>query len=281
MLLFGAEGRGSEPKQGRIFALPLQPSNPQSCLQKWCSLLESNQRPPPYQGGALPTELSEHVSAALHDCEEQTSIHAGLQIFQPPSMMAKNKPASMLDYSNCSLCGFNGAGDGNRTRTSSLEGYSSTIELLPLGDPTIFFPLSLLGGGRWITPGILPSAPPGPAFGCSKSLQAILSNQFHIFGGSNPPHTRCPAFNTWWREVDSNHRRHEPADLQSAPVGRLGIPPKFVCAFTCSNDRPRGSTREGVTEPVIVRSRPCPCQGGTDSARTGLQPACGRWAASR
>ena len=29
----------------------------------------------------------------------------------------------------------------------------------------------------------------------------------------------------WWREVDSNHRRHEPADLQSAPVGRLGIPP--------------------------------------------------------
>src|SRR5882724_2099827 len=28
---------------------------------------------------------------------------------------------------------FNGAGDGNRTRTSSLEGYSSTIELLPPG----------------------------------------------------------------------------------------------------------------------------------------------------
>ena len=26
-----------------------------------------------------------------------------------------------------------GAGDGNRTRTSSLEGYSSTIELLPPG----------------------------------------------------------------------------------------------------------------------------------------------------
>ena len=25
----------------------------------------------------------------------------------------------------------NGAGDGNRTRTNSLEGYSSTIELLP------------------------------------------------------------------------------------------------------------------------------------------------------
>ncbi len=60
----------------------------------------------------------------------------------------------------------NGAGDGNRTRTSSLEGYSSTIELLPQ------------------------------------------------IRGTN-----------WWREVDSNHRRRKPADLQSAPVGRLGIPP--------------------------------------------------------
>ena len=30
---------------------------------------------------------------------------------------------------------------------------------------------------------------------------------------------------SWWREVDSNHRRRKPADLQSAPVGRLGIPP--------------------------------------------------------
>src|SRR5690606_33187322 len=32
-------------------------------------------------------------------------------------------------------------------------------------------------------------------------------------------------FDDWWREVDSNHRRRKPADLQSAPVGRLGIPP--------------------------------------------------------
>ena len=27
--------------------------------------------------------------------------------------------------------------------------------------------------------------------------------------------------------MDSNHRRRKPADLQSAPVGRLGIPPNF------------------------------------------------------
>ena len=37
---------------------------------------------------------------------------------------------------------------------------------------------------------------------------------------------------SWWREVDSNHRRREPADLQSAPVGRLGIPPARSPAFS-------------------------------------------------
>ena len=46
---------------------------------------------------------------------------------------------------------FNGAGDGNRTRTSSLEGYSSTIELLPLGDLVFLNRYSKKsGGGRWI-----------------------------------------------------------------------------------------------------------------------------------
>jgi hypothetical protein len=31
----------------------------------------------------------------------------------------------------------------------------------------------------------------------------------------------------WWGEEDSNLRRHEPTDLQSAPFGRLGISPEF------------------------------------------------------
>ena len=30
----------------------------------------------------------------------------------------------------------------------------------------------------------------------------------------------------WWWEVDSNHRRINPADLQSALVGHLSIPPE-------------------------------------------------------
>ena len=32
----------------------------------------------------------------------------------------------------------------------------------------------------------------------------------------------------WWGEKDSNLRRHEPADLQSAPVGHFGISPKIL-----------------------------------------------------
>lgn len=32
----------------------------------------------------------------------------------------------------------------------------------------------------------------------------------------------------WWGQMDSNHRRHSPADLQSAPFGHSGTPPKFV-----------------------------------------------------
>src|SRR6187399_673141 len=34
-----------------------------------------------------------------------------------------------------------------------------------------------------------------------------------------------PTQNSWWRGKDSNLRRRKPADLQSAPVGRLGTPP--------------------------------------------------------
>lgn len=31
-----------------------------------------------------------------------------------------------------------------------------------------------------------------------------------------------------WAELDSNQRRREPADLQSAPVDRFGIDPFFI-----------------------------------------------------
>ena len=40
--------------------------------------------------------------------------------------------------------------------------------------------------------------------------------------------SRCPIVR-WWRGKDSNLRRHQPADLQSAPFGRSGTPPRSFC----------------------------------------------------
>src|SRR5579871_4081016 len=48
---------------------------------------------------------------------------------------------------------------------------------------------------------------------------------------------RHPSRSGWWRGKDSNLRRRKPADLQSAPVGRLGTPPQ--------------------NEPRILRSKSC------------------------
>src|SRR5215813_14819317 len=40
------------------------------------------------------------------------------------------------------------------------------------------------------------------------------------------PLSGSPSAPGWWRGKDSNLRRRKPADLQSAPVGRLGTPPQ-------------------------------------------------------
>src|SRR5215831_6885910 len=40
------------------------------------------------------------------------------------------------------------------------------------------------------------------------------------------PLSGAPSALEWWRGKDSNLRRRKPADLQSAPVGRLGTPPQ-------------------------------------------------------
>src|SRR3546814_11966188 len=61
---------------------------------------------------------------------------------------------------------------------------------------------------------------------------------------SRPDGTEKRNTDCWWREVDSNHRRRKPADLQSAPVGRLGIPPTKSPLFS------RALARKSM--PVIV-----------------------------
>ena len=59
------------------------------------------------------------------------------------------------------------------------------------------------------------------------NLQSVSVVRTHLYRRPSNLSASIPCnctFN-WWREVDSNHRRRKPADLQSAPVGRLGIPP--------------------------------------------------------
>jgi hypothetical protein len=142
--------------------------------------LESNQRPPPYQGGALPTELSERLfqpssmtaknrpascwtfqltSAVLHDGEEQTSILAGLfnnkscaivsmerETGIEPALVAWKATVLPLNYSRPGVLRYCISHQNQRRFISSCQRRAIKS-----------------GGGRWITPGILPFAPPGPA----------------------------------------------------------------------------------------------------------------------
>ena len=43
--------------------------------------------------------------------------------------------------------------------------------------------------------------------------------------------TSATAILLWWEQMDSNHRRWKPADLQSAPFGRSGILPISISMF--------------------------------------------------
>ena len=54
--------------------------------------------------------------------------------------------------SDLSTLAVNGAGDGNRTRASSLEGYSSTIELLPRRAELVACVAGLVEGGGFEPP---------------------------------------------------------------------------------------------------------------------------------
>jgi hypothetical protein len=132
----------------------------------WCSRLESNQRPPPYQGGALPTELREH----------------GATLASIPEKPDRNPVVLTGTFQTSARC------------LQSMERETGIEPALVAWKATVL-PLN------YSRPGVLRFVPQ-------------LSRGF--------PSGLSPG---WWREVDSNHRRHEPADLQSAPVGRLGIPP--------------------------------------------------------
>ena len=166
----------------------------------WCSRKESNLRPLPYQGSALPTELRERCNSGKAGLPARLSCSLGTGktcARSPRATFVARVGPSLYQTPNFRGSGATfGAGEGDRTLISSLEGYSSTIELHPPRWKRKIRCGLLSGSGKTTTasPNDLP---------CSCHLRRKY----------------------WWREVDSNHRRHEPADLQSAPVGRLGIPP--------------------------------------------------------
>ena len=57
-----------------------------------------------------------------------------------PSTQCRHRPGGGACDHQASADGSTGAGDGNRTRVISLEGWGSTIELLPPGSPPGAFP---------------------------------------------------------------------------------------------------------------------------------------------
>ena len=151
-----------------------------------------------------------------------------------------------------------------------------------------------------------PSPLRGQPFGCSNLLQRIRRTcdlsvvRIHLL-------TRFVFPANWWREVDSNHRRRKPADLQSAPVGRLGIPPEsrshdsevearhpevddIECLVLASLRAPLATARKArgcpptrsrvlsgcVTPTVKVENPGEPtCCGARDAGKAGVQPGGG------
>ena len=70
----------------------------------------------------------------------------------------------------------------------------------------------------------------------------------------------------WWRGEDSNLRRHKPADLQSAPVGRFGTSPFHIVrvarilsqdqeAFGATRRPSSGSAPAPRTHPLLALRR--------------------------
>src|SRR5215831_13109006 len=87
-----------------------------------------------------------------------------------------------------------------------------------------------------------------------------------------------PSAPGWWRGKDSNLRRRKPADLQSAPVGRLGTPPQNeprilisqVGGVNASLARyllAEGPPRRGAGRPSGSSGRPGPPAFGPAAAR--------------
>src|SRR5690554_7440412 len=96
----------------------------------WCSRMESNHRPPPYQGGALPTELRERVACnglcCLYWCHAAAGGAMERETGIEPAPSAWKAEVLPLNYSRAAR---NICGGGRWIRTT--EGVSQQIYSLP------------------------------------------------------------------------------------------------------------------------------------------------------
>ena len=93
-----------------------------------------------------------------------------------------------------------GAGGGNRTHITSLEGWGSTIELRPPRKPVMFTQCLV-----------------APELSFQKPNQTLTNCRLSVLATPKP--------SGWWRGLDSNQRRRTPAGLQPAPFSHSGTPP--------------------------------------------------------
>ena len=126
-------------------------------------------------------------------------------------------------------------------------------------------------GGRWITLGILPSAPPGQPCRPFGFAPANPLNRRHdsvvLIHLRETPYQLAG----WWREVDSNHRRRKPADLQSAPVGRLGIPPTKEQALSRAHRGLSTSLRDRAIAQLRTHAHRAARRGGCHASRAAAR----------
>ena len=162
--------------------------------------MESNHRPPPYQGGALPTELRERNLFHEKNRFEKIAHPASTSTLRRENVLAAKNAAFAATALRALHRSFPGPlqSSGSMERETGIEpalvAWKATVLPLNYSRSAVFRP---------------------------KESRLEFSGLQVLHRLSRKRGIR------WWREVDSNHRRHEPADLQSAPVGRLGIPPEL------------------------------------------------------
>ena len=84
------------------------------------------------------------------------------------------------------------------------------------------------------------SEPLDPGHRLTGDRSALLARRGGRLSGRPKP------LHGWWGEEDSNLRRHEPTDLQSAPFGRLGISPEPVGLHRLMADSAEGPRNGGA-----------------------------------